>query len=153
MGSEEEQPCFQAISHPSILDGDTLGPGSCPVLHVGSKKRSDPRGTHPIPVSTQLCAQHCYSFLGLLQLCVLLLYSVQKSHLNVWFSTDFSKSRLNFYFTCNHFWIAELLRSLIISGAETDVCPGSPTQEASQASTRFRMCCEPLAFHSSLPKQ
>lgn len=78
------------------------------------------------PLSTQLCAQNCYSFLGLLQLsALLLLYSMQKSHLNGWFSTDFSKSRLSFYFTCNHFWIAELLSSLIITVAETDVCPGS----------------------------
>lgn len=60
--------------------------------------------------------------------------------------------------TCNHFWIAELLRSLIIPGAETDVCPGSPTQDSSQGSylgkpTRFRMCHDPLAFHFSLSKQ
>lgn len=160
VGSDEGQPCFQTISHPS-LDRETLGPLSCPSLTlVGSKKRSAPRGSHRIPISTQLCTQPCcYSFLGLLQLCVLLLlYSVQKSHLNVWFSTDFSKSLLNFCLTCNHFWIAELLRSLIIPGAETDVCPGSPTQDASQGSylgkpTRFRMCHDPLAFHFSLSKQ
>ena len=37
---------------------------------------------------------------------------MQKSHWNACFSIDFSKSRLNFCFPCNHFWITEPLGSL-----------------------------------------
>lgn len=120
------------------------------------QEQKEVRSKKDSPISTQLCTQSCYSFLGLLQLSVLF-YSMQKSHLNGWFSTDFSKSRLSFYFTCNHFWITELLSSLIITVAETDVCPGSPSKEASQGSdlgklAGFRICSCPLTFHVSLPK-
>lgn len=55
-----------------------------------------------------------------------LVYSMQKSHLNVCFSTHVSKSRLNFYFTSNHCWMAELLGSLIITVAASGVCPVPP---------------------------
>lgn len=55
-----------------------------------------------------------------------LVYSMQKYHLNVCFSTHVSKSRLNFYFTSNHCWMAELLGSLIITVAESGVCPVPP---------------------------
>lgn len=71
-----------------------------------------------------------------------LIYSMQKSHFNVCFSRDFSKSSLYFNVTSNHFWMAEFFGSLIITVAETSVCPDPPSRKPHGGSVEISLGLE-----------
>lgn len=94
----------------------------------------------------------CFSFQ-----CSCLIYSTQKSHLNVCFSTVFSKSRLNFCFPSDRFWMAGLSGCLITTVAGTSVCPDPPPRKPCGvalwgAAWIGNVTFHPLTFCFSLPK-
>lgn len=69
MGSDEEQPCFQTISHSSLLDEDALDPLSCPLLLSGARRDQIQEGlaTSPFPLDCThtiivILSLLCFSF-------------------------------------------------------------------------------------------
>lgn len=136
---------------PRLLEKDALGLPSCPSHFSGARRGQvkDRRAPFLFPfrrepgvVILSLVSHSAFQF-------SCLLYSMQKSHFNACFSTDFSKSRLNFCFTSNHFWITEQLSSLIITVAQTAVCP-EPLQAAQRGSSLGGTLCPEGVFTHSL---
>lgn len=111
---------FHAASRPRAGRERRRGPLSRPLPLLGSKRRSGPRDSlarFPFPPG---CVHGGSVILSLVSRGSVplscLISPTQKSHFRVCFSTDFSKSRLNFCFASNRRWMADPLGSLIITG-------------------------------------
>lgn len=143
---------------PIMPDKDAFRPLYCPLPLCKSKKRSGLGQIRALQISAQLCAPSC-SFPGcLLQFSMLLSHLFNTEiHLNVCFSTVFSKSRLNFCFPSDRFWMAGLSGCLITTVAGTSVCPDPPPRKPCGvalwgAAWIGNMTFHPLTFCFSLPK-